>query len=80
MIVESNACAADKQIGDAGAQAVAEALRSGECGLTTLYLDGAYDVARPVLLCVWIFGAWRRGLRVTRCGRESDRRRVEARD
>ena len=32
---------AGNQIGEAGAQAVAEALRSGECGLTELDLDGA---------------------------------------
>jgi hypothetical protein len=43
-------CAAGNGIGEAGAAAVAKALESGQCGLTSLYLECEADSARALCL------------------------------
>ena len=49
-------CAADNKIGDAGAAAVAKALESGQCGLTSLDLASEADSARALTVSFGVSG------------------------
>ena len=49
-------CAADNGIGEAGAAAVAKALESGQCGLTSLNLGCEADSARALSVSFGVSG------------------------
>ena len=49
-------CAADNGIGEAGAAAVAKALESGQCGLTSLNLHSEADSARALSVSFGVSG------------------------